>query len=66
MHLERVLSPHDSVYKNALITKFKIWGQKMCVYIYHFIQLKSHEECSFLFKNKHDCDIHFTQQFNKQ
>ncbi len=29
---------------------------------------KSHEECHFFFKNKHDykCDIDFIQQLNKQ
>ncbi len=48
-----------------MITKFKIWGQKMCI-INSFTTLKLHEECCFLFKNKHDCNIDFIQQFNKQ
>ncbi len=33
------------------ITSFKIWGQKMySLYLYHFIQLISHEECRIFLK----------------
>ncbi len=48
---------------NALrvIAKFKIWGRK-CIYL-RFIWFKSHKECSFFLKNKHDYkfDIDFIQ-----
>ncbi len=49
-----------------MITKFKIWGQKMYIFTFHTVKIT--RRVPFLLQNKHDykCDIDFIQQFNKQ
>ncbi len=49
VHLECVLSLHDSVYSNELrmIAKFKIRGQKMYIFMFHTV--KNHTKSAVFF-----------------